>query len=697
MATTSVRFTDPYADDDDHHNDADNEGESGRSTGSSTDKHRAARLRGNLTRELKDRDPLFYYEVVNVLGVGSMGSVAKVQKRQAVLGGSARTELVKHYKHERRLKDCFAMPLVGGMFQFCFKGQMDSRRQNLLSRNSSILNVSENFQGSSNGSNNGDDDNANSQDEHSNSATNTASSATGYQVFRAMKSIHLSRVTDPVFVEELKNEIAILKKLDHPHIVKAMETYEHRNQIFIVMELCSGGDLYSRDPYTEAEAARIVTSVVSAIAYMHSKNICHRDLKYENIMFVNNDPRAEVKLIDFGLSAKFAGADMTEGVGTIYTMAPEVLKGSYTNQADMWSIGVITFMLLSSQMPFYGRKRRHIVEQVMAGKFEFKGRRWKRISEQAKAFCEELLVVDPEERADAEQALSMAWLNRRFTATVRNPYEEEIQNANANLLKYAKYAKIKKIALMIVSHKSTTSEIGILRKVFQKYDTKKDGQLSYEEFKAALKDAGYSEDQYRSIFDAVDLDGTGKIRYTEFLAATIEAQGAISEERLAEAFDRMDADDSGFISKENLSALLGEEFPQSEINAIIDEADITRDGKISYSEFLALWEDKNEGNRQKQMQEVKDMAITFTNGSHSVGSERTGDSFSDSDMEIDVDPMAKTSFRDSKRNSERKAHVVVPEDSNGGRKVMFGPGPVSTIPSTVGGKPPHPQKHSAVV
>jgi len=89
----------------------------------------------------------------------------------------------------------------------------------------------------------------------------------------AMKSIHLSRITDETFVEELRNEIEILKSLDHPHIVKAIETFDHRNQLFVIMELCSGGDLYSRDPYTEEEAARLTSSILGAISYMHFKGM----------------------------------------------------------------------------------------------------------------------------------------------------------------------------------------------------------------------------------------------------------------------------------------------------------------------------------------------------------------------------------------------------------------------------------------
>ena len=330
---------------------------------------RSRSLRSNLTREQVDRDPLFYYEVVKTLGVGSMGSVAKVRKRQNVVGGSARKEIQDAFRRQKRNKECLQIPVLGWFFRFCIDTdlkeesiRLSTRNMNspkspkpggaktLLSRTSSLLRPAGLWVDGSD--NEADDDNEfGLLDE----------ATTGSQVEQntyAMKSIHLSRVTDESFVNELKNEIDILKKLDHPHIVRAMETFEHRNQIFIVMELCQGGDLYSRDPYTEEEAARIIGSILSAISYMHEFNIAHRDLKYENILFVSDDPKSEIKLIDFGLSKVYGdNAQLTDGVGTIYTMAPEVLKGNYSQTADIWSIGVIAYMLLSSQMPFYGRKR----------------------------------------------------------------------------------------------------------------------------------------------------------------------------------------------------------------------------------------------------------------------------------------------------------------------------------------------------
>ena len=134
----------------------------------------------------------------------------------------------------------------------------------------------------------------------------------------AMKSIHYKLITDQVFVDELRNEIAILKTLDHPHIVRVQETFDFDNQLFVVMEVCTGGDLYTRDPYTEAEAARIVAAILSAIAYMHGKGVIHRDLKYENILFVNESPQAEIKLIDFGLSKPVKENELIkEGAGTM--------------------------------------------------------------------------------------------------------------------------------------------------------------------------------------------------------------------------------------------------------------------------------------------------------------------------------------------------------------------------------------------
>jgi len=370
-----------------------------------------------------------------------------------------------------------------------------------------------------------------------------------YEPYYALKSIHLDRVNDPTFVSELKNEIAIMKRLDHAHIVRPIETYENKGHLYMVMELCSGGDLYSRDPYTEDQAARIINGIISAVAFMHEHNVIHRDLKYENVMFANSHPKAEIKIIDFGLSKKYLpNQSMREGVGTVYTMSPQVLEGNYNESADIWAVGVLAYMLLSSQMPFFGRKRRDILEKIMRCEYDFVGRRWSTVSKQAKNFVSELLQFDPKSRPTAEEAKQCLWLNMKLNSSVRTATENEMDAIAISIESYSSKRTLQKLALMVIAHKSTSEEIGFLRKVFKRYDTDKSGAISLDEFKQCLSKYGFNEDYMEVLFVGTDLDGTGSIKYTEFLAATIEITGLVTEDRLAEAFDRLDSDDSGFIS-----------------------------------------------------------------------------------------------------------------------------------------------------
>lgn len=154
-------------------------------------------------------------------------------------------------------------------------------------------------------------------------------------------------------------------------------------------------------------------------------------------------------------------------------------------------------------------------------------------------------MLDPTERATADEALCTSWLSRRKTVTTRAPHAGELTNVKKSIERYVQYPRLRRLTLMLVAHRSTSEEIGILRKVFEHYDTAQNGHVDLDEFKHALDDAGYTDEGYQEMFDAVDIDGTGKIRYTEFLAATIEAAGWISEDRLADAFDRVDHDSTG--------------------------------------------------------------------------------------------------------------------------------------------------------
>ncbi len=229
-------------------------------------------------------------------------------------------------------------------------------------------------------------------------------------------------------------------------------------------------------------------------------------------------------------------------------MSPQVLEGNYNESADIWAVGVLAYMLLSSQMPFYGRKRRDILEKIMRCEYDFVGRRWSTVSKQAKNFVSELLQFDPKSRPTAEEAKQCLWLNMKLNSSVRTATENEMDAIAISIESYSSKRTLQKLALMVIAHKSTSEEIGFLRKVFKRYDTDKSGAISLDEFKQCLSKYGFNEDYMEELFVGTDLDGTGSIKYTEFLAATIEITGLVTEDRLAEAFDRLDSDDSGFIS-----------------------------------------------------------------------------------------------------------------------------------------------------
>ena len=391
----------------------------------------------------------------------------------------------------------------------------------------------------------------------------------------------------------MRNEITILQNLDHPNIVKAYEVYETSINIYLVLEHCSGGDLYTRVPYSEKDSAKIVGKLLSAISHMHRHNVTHRDLKFENIMFESEEPDAEIKLIDFGLSKKVEGGKkyMTEGVGTIYTMAPQVLRGVYTSQADLWSIGVISYMLLSNTKPFYGKKRRHVVSKILKGVYKFYSQSWENISDEAKSFVVELLQVDPKLRLNADQALEHAWQSKEFPLSDRTPDQAIMDSVHDTIVNYGAVSEFKKMALMVIAHKSTTDEIFGLRQVFDAFDTTNNGTISLDEFKAAMEksEVEYSEEDIERIFQSIDVGAEGEIYYLEFLAATLEAHGRITEERLAEAFDRIDSDDSGIISKKNLRDLLGGNYSEKKIRNMLNEVDTNNDGGINFDEFLKIF------------------------------------------------------------------------------------------------------------
>jgi len=227
----------------------------------------------------------------------------------------------------------------------------------------------------------------------------------------------------------LATEMEILKQVQHPNIISLKEIIDTKNCLFIVTELVTGGELFDKivelGQYSEREAAILVSKIVSAIDYLHEINIVHRDLKPENLLLKDHSNISEVKLADFGLS-KIVGQKvmMQTACGTPGYVAPEVLKAAgYDKEVDMWSIGVITYILLCGFPPFYNDQLPELFEQIMKADYDFPEDYWRDISQDAKDFISRLLVVDPKKRMTGKEALNHKWLSGTAPDTKLNSKE----------------------------------------------------------------------------------------------------------------------------------------------------------------------------------------------------------------------------------------------------------------------------------
>jgi len=242
----------------------------------------------------------------------------------------------------------------------------------------------------------------------------------------------------------LETEIQILKKVHHPNVISLKELFDTPEYLFIVTELVTGGELFDKivekGSYTEKTAATLVIKIVSAIDYLHNLGIVHRDLKPENLLLKSATDDTEVKLADFGLSKIVGPHVMMTACGTPGYVAPEVLSATgYDKEVDLWSIGVITYILLCGFPPFYNEDLPKLFEQIMKADYDFPPEYWNHVSKDAKDFIKKLLVVDPSKRLSSQQALSHPWLTGNAPETLLT----KVIGANGELKKYVVVRKEK--------------------------------------------------------------------------------------------------------------------------------------------------------------------------------------------------------------------------------------------------------------
>ena len=399
-------------------------------------------------------------------------------------------------------------------------------------------------------------------------------------------------------LEKFKREIDIMQKFDHPNIIKLFEVYESDRSLYLIMEECKGGEIFDRiiehiqngEMYSEKDASIIFQQVMSCVKYCHNHKICHRDLKPENLLYLNPGSEKDntIKVIDFGLSQDID--KLKTKVGTAYYVSPEILAGKYTELCDIWSAGVILYILLSGDPPFNGPNDSAIYKKISEQKFTFPENKWKHISKEAKDLICHMLSPESE-RYNAEQVLQHPWFENASTKPL-----SELEFDTKIFTNFIKNTEMKKISLMFISSRLDENEINNLKNIFIAFDEGKDGQISFEELKKGLSEIHsnkLSDEEIKSIFKAIDVDQNGKIDYTEFISATLQEAEYLKQERLVEAFMNFDRDKSGKINKnELLEVLKANSCQEKEIEKYIKAVDKNGDGKIDFNEFVELMKNK---------------------------------------------------------------------------------------------------------
>ena len=315
-------------------------------------------------------------------------------------------------------------------------------------------------------------------------------------------------------------------------------------------------------------------------------------MKPENILLESNKDLNQVKIIDFGISiVKDPSEKISESIGTPYYIAPEVWKKNYNRECDVWSLGVIMYILISGTPPFNAPSDKEMKEKIMEGSYSVTGPSWDSVSDEAKDLIAQLLTYDPDSRITAEAALAHPWISNMATLPEKKIDKTEANAAMTNLKNFRATEKIKQATCAyIAAQLLTKKEKENLATLFKALDTNGDGKLSKEEIKvgyAKLFGQLMNDDDIDQMFLSVDLDGSGYLDYSEFVIACTSEKNLFNEKKLKAAFKMVDEDDSGFISRPEIKKALGTftNLKEDQLNLIINQVDQNSDGEISFNEF----------------------------------------------------------------------------------------------------------------
>ena len=437
--------------------------------------------------------------------------------------------------------------------------------------------------------------------------------ATVYQVKDKITGIERAMKTfkklNPLLTEkQILNEISILIQMDHPNILKIFSFYSLQQNYSIITELCSYGQLYdeinSNGPFNEKKSSYILYQILSAINYCHKMNIIHRDLKPENILITNKDGDDKdllyVKIADFG-TAKIFKENQNENliIGSPFYIAPEVIDKQYTEKCDLWSCGVLLYIFLSAKVPFNGKTNKEIFQNIKKGEFDIKMPPWNSISKNAKDLICKLLEIDIKKRISAEEALKHIWFKENKSKELFNKIENKVitENLVNNLINYKSISVIQETALAYLVHNfNQTKSVIDACKLFNLIDIDGDGKINEKDLFDGLKkiiNRKCLENDCKEIFNNIDMNHNGFIEYEEFVRAAVDKKEFFNEKFLRFAFNYFDKDKNDSIDYHEIEMVFKNNIVDRKnihegLQKIITEADINKDGKITFDEFCSV-------------------------------------------------------------------------------------------------------------